>query len=55
MIPTFRPSLGAEEQRAVESVFASRWLGMGPVTERLAAVVFRTSSDNVAVSTLTPA
>jgi perosamine synthetase len=33
MIPTYRPSLGAEELRAVASVFESRWLGMGPVTE----------------------
>ena len=35
MIPTYRPYLGPEELEAVRGVFDSRWLGMGPLTERL--------------------
>ena len=34
MIPTFRPSLGADELRAVARVFDSRWLGQGEVTRQ---------------------
>lgn len=34
MIATYRPCLGAEELRAVQAVFESRWLGCGPTTER---------------------
>lgn len=34
MIDTYRPSLGPEELRAVALVFDSRWLGLGPVTEK---------------------
>jgi len=34
MINTYCPSLGPEELRAVTSVFDSRWLGLGPVTEQ---------------------
>lgn len=34
MIPTYRPCIGREELNAVQSVFDSRWLGMGQVTHR---------------------
>jgi len=32
MIPTYRPCIGREELDAVQSIFDSRWLGMGEVT-----------------------
>jgi len=35
MIPTYRPYLGQKEIVAVHKVFESRWLGMGPLTEKL--------------------
>jgi len=35
MIPTYRPCLGQKEIDAVRKVFESRWLGMGPLTEKL--------------------
>lgn len=57
MIPTFRPSLGTEEQSGIAAVLASRWLGRGEVTERFERRVGAYLADRrvLAVSTGTAA
>jgi len=34
VIPTYRPYIGKKELEAIQQVFESRWLGMGPQTKR---------------------